>query len=469
MHRDDTITPRSATDLVTAPGGGRPVAASEVLASLSRAFDLTEGQPLGHSVRACVIGMRLGEEAGLDEEQLAQLYYALLLKDAGCSANAARVAAIFGSDDQAVKPRMKAVDWNRHVQLAVETWRATGMSLPLWSRLRHILGIARQDQLTRTLIQARCERGADIARRLGFPDGTVQAIRSLDEHWNGQGYPDGTRGEAIPLMSRILNLAQAVEVFVGAEGRDATQSMLRDRRGRWFDPALTDRVLAWLRDDTFWNGVQSPEVEHRVAALAPPQWVIMVDEDGLDEIAQAFADIIDAKSPYTARHSTQVAVFACAIGGELGFDPATLVRTRRAALLHDIGKLGVSSRILDKNGPLDPEERMAVARHPLHTWEILRRVSGFSDFARQAATHHERLDGTGYPWNLDGGELDLPARVLAVADVYEALTADRPYRPGMPVERALEIVERDKGTRLDALAVEALAAVVGRNTPPGAL
>ena len=468
MTPDQTQIPRSATDLVV-PGGPRYVPASEVLASLSRAFDLAEGQPMGHAVRACVIGMRLGEEVGLGEEDLAQLYYALLLKDAGCSSNAARVAAIFGSDDQAVKPRLKVVDGDRRVRLAVETWRVSGMSRSVLSRLRHFVGVAREDHLARELVRTRCERGADIARRLGFPGGTVQAIRSLDEHWNGKGHPEGKRGDEIPVLARILNVAQTVEVFWGAYGREATQAMLRDRRGRWFDPALADRVVGWLRDESFWHAVESPEVEHRVAALAPSQFVITVDEDGLDEIAVAFADIIDAKSPYTARHSSQVALYACAIGAQLSFDAEALVRMRRSALLHDIGKLGVSSRILDKNGPLDPEERMAVARHPLHTWEILRRVSGFADFARQAAAHHERLDGTGYPWNLDGAELDVPSRVLAVADVYEALTADRPYRPGMSVEDAFRILQGERGTRLDAASVDALATVVAREAATGVL
>ncbi|MGQ0646447.1 MAG: HD domain-containing phosphohydrolase [Gemmatimonadaceae bacterium] len=463
MSRDDAVAEaaslaasRSAADT------SREVAASEVLAALSRALDLTEGQPLGHSVRACVIGMRLGRDAGLGDEELAQLYYALLLKDSGCSSNAARIASIFGSDDQAVKPRMKIVDWDDRMRLAVATWHSSGMRDSLWSRLRYFLGIVRQERMTRDIIEARCERGADIARRLGFANGTVQAIRSLDEHWNGQGYPGGTRGDEIPVMSRILNLAQTVEVFQGTEGPDATTSMLRHRRGRWFDPRLTDLVLTWVHDEPFWEMVQSPDVESHVKTLEPAHWVRRVDEHCLDQIAQAFADIIDAKSPFTYRHSSQVAMYACAIGEGLGFDAATMIRTRRAGLLHDVGKVGVSNRILDKPGPLGPEERAAVERHPLYTWEILRRVAVFRDFARQAATHHEKLDGSGYPWNLDGGELDVPSRALAVADIYEALTADRPYREGMPVEGALSILEREKGARLDADAVDALAAAVTR-------
>lgn len=460
---------RPATVLTTAPAAqtteSHQVPASEVLSALSRALDLTEGQPLGHSVRACVIGMRLGAAAGLPDDQLAELYYALLLKDSGCSSNAAHVAALFGSHDQDVKPSMKTVDWDDRTRLALATWRNAGMQQSLWSRMRYFLGIARQENVTRDIIEARCERGADIARRLGFPAGTADAIRSLDEHWNGNGYPNNRRGDEIPLMSRILNIAQTVEVFLSRHGVDAVGVMLRDRRGRWFDPVLTDFVLDWTGDPAFWQRVRSPDVEAEVLSLEPAAHTRTVDDHGLDEIAHAFADIIDAKSSFTYRHSSQVAMFACAIGETLGFDQPTLTRTRRAGLLHDIGKVGVSNRILDKNGPLDSAERAAIEQHPQHTWDILGQVAAFADFARPASTHHEKLDGTGYPWGIGADDMDLAARVLVVADIYEALTATRPYRGSMSVDDALSVLDIQKGTKLDATAVDALASIVLR---PGA-
>jgi len=443
---------------------------SEVVASLSKALDLTEGQPLGHSVRACIIGMRLGQEIGLDEERLGALYYALLLKDAGCSSNASRMAALFGSDDRAVKPQMKVVDWDHKMRLAVETWRNTGLQSSIVSRVRYFLGIARQEQMSRDMIAARCERGADIARRLGFPDETVTAIHSLDEHWNGNGYPEGRRGDEIPLFSRILNIAQTAEVFLAKGGSDAALVVLRERRGRWFDPALVDTVVGWRADGSWWNSVTAPDQMAHATLLEPAQHAREVDDAGLDRVAEAFAEIIDAKSPFTYKHSSNVAMYACAIGERLGFDARTMQRTRRAGLLHDIGKVGVSNRILDKNGPLADDERAAVQSHPMYTWEILGRVSAFASFARQAATHHEKLDGSGYPWKLRGDELDKPSRAMVVADIYEALTADRPYRAGMPVEKALAILEQERGDKLDGDAIDALAeAVSGRERETGAL
>lgn len=439
------------------PGHAAPIAMSEVLAALSRALDITEGQPEGHSIRACVVGMRLGRAAGLTEEQLGDLYYALLLKDAGCSSNASRIAALFGSDDQAVKPAMKVVDWDNRARMALATWRHTGRTQSLVSRMRYFVGIARQENMTRDLIAARCERGADIARRLGFPPATVEAIHSLDEHWNGGGYPAGLRGDAIPLLSRIINIAQTMEVFLARDGADATRSILEERRGRWFDPVLASVALDLLDDTDLLRSLR--EADERVLGAEPGR-ARRIDERGLDDVAAAFAEIIDAKSPFTWKHSTNVAMYAHGLGAQLGQDAAMLTRLRRAGLLHDLGKVGISNRILDKTGPLAPHERQAVEVHPVYTWEILRRVAAFADFARPASLHHEKLDGSGYPWRVGGDDLDLPARILVVADIYEALTASRPYRAGVAPEEALRILERDRGTRLDAAVLDALAAMV---------
>jgi putative nucleotidyltransferase with HDIG domain len=355
---------------------------------------------------------------------------------------------------------MKVVDWDQKMRLAWETWRNTGIKASLVTRMGYFLGIARQEHMSQELIAARCERGADIARRLGFPDETVGAIHSLDEHWNGNGYPGGKRGDEIPLFSRILNIAQTAEVFLGRGGPESALNVLRERRGRWFDPALVDTVLGWRNDRRWWSTVVAPDVESEVLSLEPAQHSRVVDDAGLDRVAEAFAEIIDAKSPFTYAHSANVAMYACAIGEQLGFDAETMRRTRRAGLLHDIGKVGVSNRILDKNGPLGDDERAAVQSHPLYTWEILGRVSAFSSFARQAATHHEKLDGSGYPWKLRGDELDAPSRAMVVADIYEALTANRPYRAGMPIEQALGILEKERGTKLDGASIDALAAGV---------
>ena len=441
----------------------RRVPMSEVLSALSYALDMTEGQPKGHSVRSCMIGMRIGQAAGLDTRELAELYYALLLKDAGCSSNASRIALLFGSDDQYVKPRLKGVDWDDRRQLALETWRAMARGKSVWSRARHFLRLARQPAVTKELIASRCERGANIARRLGFPEGTALAIESLDEHWNGKGHPRGLEGEAIPRLSRIMNLAQTVEVFLWNDEREAAIEILRARSGRWFDPALSDIARDALLDDEWCNTVRAPDADQRVLQLEPAGRTREVDEAGLDQIAEAFADIIDTKSPFTYKHSTMVASHARATAKQMGFAPDQVRRMYRAGLLHDIGKLGVSSRILDKPGPLNRLERAEMKEHPRYTWEILRRVRAFEDFAMLASLHHEKLDGSGYPWGRAADELDTPARILVVVDIYQAVTESRSYRVGLTSAEAMQILRSQTEIRLDADAVEALAAAVAEN------
>jgi putative nucleotidyltransferase with HDIG domain len=442
--------------------GAEMIRQSEVLSALSHALDLTEGQPAGHTLRSCAIGMRIADELDLPDDQRLPLYYALLLKDAGCSSNAARMASIFGSPDQEVKRGMKEVDWHHRVPLALRTARMVGRNRKLRLRIGKFLEIARAGELTRELIRIRCDRGARIVRELGFPDSAAEAVHCLDEHWCGLGYPDGLRGEAIPILSRIANISQTVELFHANGGVAAAMRVARRRRGTWFDPRLADLVLGWSGDDAWWRRLASPGIGDRIVQSEPGDEPRVLDETGIDGVALAFAGIIDAKSPYTYCHSTNVADFATGIAVQLGMGDAELRRLRRAALLHDIGKLGVSNGILDKPGRLTEEERTMIELHPAFTWEILSRVEAFSPFARTAALHHEKLDGSGYPWKVTGAELDRPARVLCVADIYEALTADRPYRAGMPAERALSILRSDAGTRLCADAVDALDAFVHR-------
>src|SRR5713226_624468 len=187
---------------------------SEVLAGLSYALDLTEGQRPGHAVRTCAIGMRLAEIIGLNQRQRSALFYSLLMKDLGCSSNSSRFAALFAADDHRLKASLKTIDWSN----ALESFRWVGRSAApgaFWlRRLGQTLAVlARGPKGASEVVQTRCERGAEIARLLGFAEDTVQAIRALDEHWDGRGQPYAVKGTEIPLLGRIVGLAQTVEVF----------------------------------------------------------------------------------------------------------------------------------------------------------------------------------------------------------------------------------------------------------------
>jgi HD-GYP domain-containing protein (c-di-GMP phosphodiesterase class II) len=433
---------------------------SEVMSALSYALDLTEGQPEGHSVRTCLIGMRIADETGVTGEARADLFYTLLMKDAGCSVNAAPTTTLFGADDDAVKRSWKAVDWTRRGPGLRHVLRSVRPGEPLSARLRQAWGIVTSRRsLTADLVRARCDRGADIARMLGLSEETAAGIRSLDEHWDGGGVPMGLRGEQIPLLARIACLAQTVEIFHAAHGLPAALAVARERAGRWFDPRLVAALLRTRRDGEFWNSLRE-DAAARAAALHPAGLALAADDQGLDRIAEAFARVIDAKSPYTYRHSEGVAAYAVAAGRMMGFSPAALRDLRRAGLLHDLGKLGVSNRILDKPGKLTEEEFAAVRRHPELTHRILVRVEPFRELAEVAASHHERMDGRGYHRGLPAGTLPPAARVLAAADVCDALSAERPYRAALPRERVLSMLREQRGPALCPDAVDALEAAL---------
>ena len=219
-------------------------------------------------------------------------------------------------------------------------------------------------------------------------------------------------------------------------------------------------LKAFRRDAGFWASLAEPELTR----WEPEDRVLTVDADGLLHIATAFAAIVDAKSPWTYFHSDRTSLIATNMGAALGLGTEELGDLRRVALLHDVGKLALSNRILDKPGKLTDAEYERVKEHPLFTRRVLERVSAFEHLAPVGAAHHERLDGSGYPRGLTAEDLTLPMRVLAVADVYEALTAERPYRHALPEEQALEIMRRDVPRRLDADAYAVLETVI--DLPP---
>ena len=324
-------------------------------------------------------------------------------------------------------------------------------------RTRRLAAIARSGaDGAREMTELRCERGADIARKIELSESTAAAIRSLDEHWDGGGYPYKLAGDAIPLFGRILCLAQTAEVFFGVGGARAALDVAAERRGTWFDPTLVDALRSTRRDHNFWAALGGLEPHRVIGNFEPEDRVQRADDERLDRVAEAFAMIVDAKSPYTGRHSVGVAHISVAVGDVLGYSPNELRDLRRAALLHDIGKLGVSNLILDKPGKLDAEEWEQMRRHPALTVKILERVGAFRDLAATAGAHHERLDGSGYHLGLTGDRLNRDARILAVADVCEALTAERPYRAALPPDEVRAIMRRDVGR---ALCPEALGAL----------
>ena len=431
---------------------------SELISALSYALDLTEGRAMGHSVRTCMMGMRLARHIGMPAAEQADLYYTLLLKDAGCSSNSSRLFHILNADEIRAKRDVKTTDWTRvgweSLQYAV-THVATGSPLP--QRVWRLLQVAAtQQQDSRELVKIRCERGSYIAKKLGFSEDVAAGIHGLDEHWNGGGYPDHLLKQEIPLFSRIANLCQTLDVFLTSRGPEAAMEAAHQRAGRWFDPDLV-KAADWLfKKGVLWAGLDSKDLLENVAALEPKERRLIANDKTIDGICFAFADIIDAKSPFTYQHSKGVAAAAIEIAGYFGMSDQDKRQLRRAALMHDIGKLSVSNEILEKPGKLTAEEWRAVKDHPYYTYEILKRIPAFKSFSSDAAAHHERLDGSGYWRELSAPDLSMPARILAVADVFDALRAKRPYRDALPLEKVFSIMREDSPRALDWPCLDAL-------------
>ena len=431
---------------------------SEIISALSYALDLTEGQPMGHSVRSCMIALRIAQQLGLPVSEQGDLYYAVLLKDAGCSSNSSRLFHILNADEIRAKHDVKTTDWTKvgfeslHYAL---THVATGM--PFLQRMQRLFEVAATQQADSCdLVKIRCERGASIAKKMGFADSVAAGIHSLDEHWNGRGYPDGLRHDQIPMFSRISNLAQTLDVFYAARGPQAAVDAVQKRSGRWFDPELVKAATSLAAKGDLWLDLDSKDIIHKVSSLEPVERQMTADDATVDSICDAFAEVIDAKSPFTYRHSNGVADAALEIGRGFGMKPRDLKLLRRAALLHDIGKLSVPNTILEKPGKLTNEEWKTVKDHPYYTNEILKRIPGFEVLAGEAAAHHEKLDGSGYWRGWKGEQLSSFARILAVADIFDALHARRPYRDSIPMEKVFEMLRADAPRALDLPCVEAL-------------
>jgi putative nucleotidyltransferase with HDIG domain len=448
----------SGTAAGPGPAAAPGIRLSEVLSALTYALDITEGQPEGHALRSCLIGMRLAAQIDLPLHRRAGLYYALLLKDLGCSSNAAKVCSLFGADDLAVKRGLKTIDWTSLPESFVYVAGHVAPRGTLLEKATRILSLGLKGaEGSKELFRTRCERGSEIARMLELPEATSDAIRALDEHWDGRGQPLGLKGDDIPLEGRILCLAQTVEVFFTERGVGAACDMARRRGGAWFDPELVEALGAVQHDARFWRTLEQGDPARAVAAADPGDRAMAAGQERLERVARAFAMVVDAKSPWTIRHSEGVAEIAVGIGRRLGLRAHELQNLRLASLLHDIGKLGVSNAILDKPGRLTMEERAQIQSHVEHTYRILHRVSGLRDVAEIAGSHHERLDGTGYWRGLAAPALSPAVRALVAADICEALMADRPYRKRLTAAQALELMRTDVGAGICPAAFEALA------------
>ena len=433
----------------------------EVLAALSKALDMVEGQPPGHAVRTARIAVKICEKIGCPQRTISNAYFASLLKDSGCSNNSSRIHHIFGGDDFLNKREVKFIDWSSPIESLKFAFSHVERGESIQKKLTKLLGmLGKPSDIMDEVTAARCTRGSMIALSLGFDFEVASAVQALDEHWDGKGSPSKLERDRIPLLARVLCVAQTLEIFVTSFGVENAFEMVKNRSGRWFDPAIAQATLSLQNDHWFWAAHFS-NIAGRIDDYQVDIEAVEGPKTDIDSVCEAFANIVDAKSSFTAEHSTRVTEYAVKLGEYFAFDPVRLQTLKRASLLHDVGKLGVSNAILEKPGKLTDEEFDQVKLHPKNSYKILSQIRGMERITDIASAHHERLDGRGYWKGLNADQLDLDMRILTASDVFDALSAKRPYRDALPTKQVFEIMDKDTGTAFDPECVVALKEMYG--------
>ncbi len=439
--------------LLTACGPWAGVSQSQWIKAISGALDLAEGLPPGHSRRACWIAMQIADRMAMGTADLADVYYAVLLKDIGCTSNAARLFEIYGADDLQLKSDFRRVDAQDVVQLIRFVAGHVAPFAPVRRRLARLIWIVRHGKaLQRELIVDRCERGSELVRRMGLPNAVGQAITSLDEHWNGRGYPNHLAAAQIPLLSRIALAAQIAEVFYSSGGPAQATRQVCNRSGKTLDPIVVRTFLSISAARGFWSNLANPNLPELLDDLFPAAHDHLMTKTEVNNFIEVLADVVDAKSPSLDGHCRRVAQLAQVLAEHLNVTGHSSLEIYHAALLHDIGKLGVSNAVLDKPQPWSASDRAAYHRHVALSAEIIASFPALDALVPIVALHHERLDGTGFPRRPAAGTIPLGSRIIAVADAFDHL---RCRHPQPSASQIAALLTQDAG--LDQSVVSALA------------
>ena len=442
------------------PTEAREVRLAELIALLSLGTDLGLGQPMEHMVRACLIALRLAEHMGLDESERAVVYYSGLLAWVGCHTDAYEQAKWLGDDMAIKRDAHYGYDFGRTSSAtAFMLKHIGGAGRPLLERARVTVGFVGDGRRSLEALAENHYLATDeLAQRLGLGADIREALRQSYERWDGKG-AFGLKRDDIAISSRLINLADVIEVFRRTGGVHAAIDVARERSGTQFDPQLVDMFCANaailfsdLDDVTGWNLVIDAE-----PSLGPS-----LSGDRLDDALDAIGEFAELKSVWRMGHARGVSALAASAAREAGLGVPQVENLRRAALVQDLGHLGVSNTIWDKETPLSASERERVRLHPYLTERMLSFALGLAPLAAIAVLHHERMDGSGYPRGLSGDAIPLAGRILAAADVYQALLEDRPYRPRLSPERAAsELRAEVTSRRLDSDAAELVLRVAG--------
>lgn len=431
---------------------------AELVATLSLAADIGLGQPMEHIARSTLLACRLGEQVDLDDDQRASLYYVALFGWVGCIADSHQAAASFG-DDISYRRDVYDLDMKPLPFLGYLLRRAGSGGTPLKRLEVGATLIATGASAVQQSLSSHCQVTSAIAGRLGLGPDVTEPLRQIFARWDGKGLPRGLARDEISILVRLWHVADVAEVHFRRGGLDAARSVIAERRSTQFDPD----VVAAFEDccDSLFDGLSTDSSWDDLIATEPALRPVMNDSE-LDNAFEVMADYADLKSPYLTGHSRGVAELAAAAAVRLGLSDREVRLVRRAALVHDLGRTGVSNVIWDKPAPLTAAEAERARLVPYFTERMLARPRSLAEIGALAAMAYERLDGSGYHRGLSGFAIPVSGRVLAAADAYHELLEPRPSRKPLSVSDAARHVTREAAAgRLDPDAVDAVLTVAG--------
>jgi HD-GYP domain-containing protein (c-di-GMP phosphodiesterase class II)/DNA-binding CsgD family transcriptional regulator len=432
---------------------------ADLLGALSLAADLAIGLPAEHAMRSCYLGMHIADRLQLSPDQQAGLYYAELLMDAGCTAWTSHLAASIMTDEIAARREyFFYTDDSKPIEVVSWLKDYVAVGQPAFVRTRQLVAFALHGKEgLREGFRNTCDVAGRFAQRLSMPDVVQTALLSVFEQWDGSG-PNGTRGELLPITSRIVYTTSLLEAFHHLGGRAAAIRLARERRGKAFDPSVVDAFLSIASEEALWDGLGQESIWTTVLSMEPQSPYRYLKEEKLEDVALSFADFADLKSFYSAGHSRRVGDLAECIARQMCLPGGEVTTIRRAALMHDLGLVAVPSFTLHKpREQQTPVEWEQLRLHPYHAERILSRVPALAPIVPLVAAHHERLDGRGYYRGLSGSQIPLGARIIAVADRFDELSHDTPDQPALDPGAALQRMREEVGHALCPDAFAALA------------
>jgi HD-GYP domain-containing protein (c-di-GMP phosphodiesterase class II) len=432
----------------------------DAMTALSVATDFAMAQPAHFGMRSCALAVRLADALGWNEMQARQAWFQALLRYIGCNAETELIASLLG-DELALRRDFAGIDTaDRQAvgRLVMRRLRETHAGLPaLQLAVRVVRTMLSAERTMAGIFAGHCEVGQRLATRIGFDPAMVASLGQLYERWDGKGLPRRLKGEQVAPAALLVTLAQDIVVHHDAQGAEAAIAVVKARRAKAYAPDMADMFLRHAPSLLAELDRHAPGTPVPVPGGDEP-----LDEPRFDAICAAMADFVDIKSPWTLSHSTGVARLAEGAARRLGLPEAEAQLLRRAALLHDVGKVGVSAAVWCKPAALSLPEREQVRLHAYYTERILASTPALAALAEVASLTHDRLDGSGYFRRPPAAGLSIAARVLAAADHCHALIEARPHRAALPPEQAARAlrVEAQAG-RLDARACDAVLDAAG--------